>query len=83
MNYSRFITTVSAARKASPIRLLSEYMSLLPSFSESTILCSGLSWGIMAYDFKRFERKPCCKLTKQLDFCQAEMLSRYKEKKSE
>ncbi|XP_054239010.1 kynurenine/alpha-aminoadipate aminotransferase, mitochondrial isoform X1 [Indicator indicator] len=25
MNYSRFITTVSAARKASPIRLLSEY----------------------------------------------------------
>lgn len=29
MNYSRFLTTVSAARKESPIRLLSEYIPSL------------------------------------------------------
>lgn len=39
MNYSRFITTVSAARKASPIRLLSEYMLVL---WKGIILHSGL-----------------------------------------
>jgi len=33
MNYSRFITTVSAARQASPIRLLSEYTPVLHRLS--------------------------------------------------
>lgn len=54
MNYSRFITTVSAARKASPIRLLSEYMLVL---WKGIILHSGLHWGIMAKDLKGLERK--------------------------
>lgn len=33
MNYSRFLTSVSAARKASPIRVLSEYEPVLVRFS--------------------------------------------------
>lgn len=43
MNYSRFITTVSGARKASPIRLLSEYTPALYK------LCGSVSFYILDF----------------------------------
>ncbi|XP_030306077.1 kynurenine/alpha-aminoadipate aminotransferase, mitochondrial isoform X3 [Calypte anna] len=50
MNYSRFITTVSAARKASPIRLLTELMQISPP---SLISLAGGAPNPNVFPFKR------------------------------
>ncbi|XP_074397353.1 kynurenine/alpha-aminoadipate aminotransferase, mitochondrial isoform X2 [Zonotrichia albicollis] len=50
MNYSRFITTVSAARKASPIRLLTELMQKSPP---SLISLAGGAPNPNVFPFKR------------------------------